>query len=176
MTPNIPCEIGQESVTIAPGKGKKHISILTDEHCEALAYPYLLPTGKCEYKVKRGVALSATKYFNQRLLIYQQTFSSDADYICFAQFLSQQLNLKSRINITMRQVSTNHLTAGILSANFKDMIKSFIARDEGYSFMNTVKGTSAYWQRFLLAVLAMVKQLDLPRFFLRLTFADLRWN
>ena len=42
--------------------------------------------------------------------------------------------------------------------------------------MNTIKGTPAYWKRFLFEVLAMVKQLGLPTFFMTLTCADLRWN
>ena len=71
LIPNNLCQIDQENITIARGKGKKPISILTDEHCEELSYPYLFPTGKFGCKAKRGVALSATKYFNQRLLNYQ---------------------------------------------------------------------------------------------------------
>ena len=42
--------------------------------------------------------------------------------------------------------------------------------------MNIVKGTPAYWQRFLFEVLAMVKQLGLPTFFLTLKCADLMLN
>ena len=43
-------------------------------------------------------------------------------------------------------------------------------------FMNQLKGTPAYWKRFLLEVLAMVKQLGLPTYFMTLSCADLRWN
>ena len=42
--------------------------------------------------------------------------------------------------------------------------------------MNNLKGTPAYWKRFLLEVLAMVKQLGLPTYFMTLSCADLRWN
>ena len=42
--------------------------------------------------------------------------------------------------------------------------------------MNTFKGTPAYWKRFLLEVLGMVKQLGLPTFFTTLSCAYLRWN
>ena len=42
--------------------------------------------------------------------------------------------------------------------------------------MNSVKGTPAYWKKFLQEVLAMVKQLGPPSFFLTLSYADLRWN
>ena len=42
--------------------------------------------------------------------------------------------------------------------------------------MNAIKGTTAYWKKFLHEVLAMVKQLGIPTFFLTLSCADLRWN
>ena len=76
----------------------------------------------------------------------------------------------------MKKVCTTQLTAGMLSNNFSETVKSFIAKDEGFNFMNSVKGTPAYWKKFLFEVLAMVKQLGLPTFFMTLSCADLRWN
>ena len=37
-------------------------------------------------------------------------------------------------------------------------------------------GTQAYWKKFLHKVLAIVKQLGIPTFFLTLSCADLIWN
>ena len=110
------------------------------------------------------------------MLNYTQRFASDADYIFFAHSVIQQTQLNSNINIALKKVQTNNLTAGMFSSNFQDTVKSFIAKDEGYNFMNTIKGTPAYWKRFLLEVLGMVKQLGLPTFFITLSCADLRWN
>ena len=42
--------------------------------------------------------------------------------------------------------------------------------------MNSIKGTPAYWKKFKSEVIAMVKQLGVPTFFLTLSSADLRWN
>ena len=42
--------------------------------------------------------------------------------------------------------------------------------------MSSIKGTPAYWKHFLYDILAMVKQLGLPSYFLTLSCADLRWN
>ena len=42
--------------------------------------------------------------------------------------------------------------------------------------MSSIKGTPGYWKKFLHQVLAMVKQLGTPTFFLTLSCADLRWN
>ena len=176
LIPTIPCEINEENITVAPGEGLKPTSILTDKHCEELAHPYLFPTGKFGYNIDRAIYLSPVKYFNQRLLNYTQKFSADSDYIFFAHSVTQHLNLNSRINIAMQKVKTNQLTAGMLSRNFKESVKSFVAKDEAYNFMNTIKGTPAYWKRFLFEVLAMVKQLGLPTFFMTLSCADLRWN
>ena len=75
----------------------------------------------------------------------------------------------------MKKISGNNLTAGMFSQNFKETVKTFIANDEAFNFMNTMKGTPAYWKKFLLEVLAMVKQLGVPTFFFTLSCADLRW-
>ena len=76
----------------------------------------------------------------------------------------------------MKKVVSNSLTAGMLSNNFSERVISFIAKDEGFNGMNCIKGTSAYWKRFLFEVLAMVNQLGLPTYFMTLCCADLRLN
>ena len=76
----------------------------------------------------------------------------------------------------MKKVGGNQLNAGMLSQNYKEKVKEFISNDDGYAFMNTIKVTLAYWKRFILEVLTMVKQIGLPTFFLTLSCADLRWN
>ena len=59
----------------------------------------------------------------------------------------------------------------MLSNNVSETVKSFIAKEECFNFMNPSKGTAAYWKRFLFEALAMVKQLGLT-----LSCTDLRWN
>ena len=150
--------------------------MLNDEFCKELAFPYLFPRGKFGYKVERDIKLSPSKYFNQCLLNYTQLFASDPDFIFFALSITQQLKLKSQINVPMKKVCSGNLTAGLLSQNFSESVKSFIVKDEAYHFMSTIKGTPAYWKKFLYEVLAMVKQLGLPTFFMTLSCADLHWN
>ena len=77
----------------------------------------------------------------------------------------------------MRKSGFRHdLNAGVLSKNFKDTVKDFISSEKAFSFMSMIKGTPAYWKKFLYDVLATVKQLGIPTFFLTLSCADLRWN
>ena len=98
-----------------------------------------------------------------------------ADYIFFAQFVLQLLNLSSQINVALKKV-TGRLTAGMLGTNYKETLKSFVAADQGYTFMNHIKGTPAFWKRFQGEVFAMIRQLGCPTFFLTLSCADLHWE
>ena len=58
----------EEGIVVAPGKGKKPVSILNDK-----LFPHLFPTGQNGYKIP----LTPSKYFNQRLSHYTQKFASD---------------------------------------------------------------------------------------------------
>ena len=88
----------------------------------------------------------------------------------------QKIQLNDQINTAMRKIASDSLNAGKLIKNFKATIQQFIAQDKAYSFMSSIKGTPAYWKKFLFEVLAMVKQLGIPTFFMNLSCADLRWN
>ena len=169
------CEM-EEGIVVAPGEGKKPVSILNDKFCEELGHPHLFSTGQYDDKGEREIPLTPSKYFNQRLLHYTQKFASDNDYIFFAHTVLQKVQLSSQINIAMKKGLSNDLTAGMLSKNFKQRVQEFIAKDKAFSFMSSIKGTPGYWKKFLHQVLAMVKQLGTPTFFLTLSCADLRWN
>ena len=86
------------------------------------------------------------------------------------------MKLQSQINVAIKKVCSGNLTAGVLSQNFSERAESLIVKDEAYHFMSTIKGTPAYWKDVLYEVLAMVKQLGLPTFFMTLIFADLHWH
>ena len=76
----------------------------------------------------------------------------------------------------MQKIKPGTPTAGAVESNFKETIGRFVAIDNAFSFMNSVKGTPPYWKQFLYDVLVMVKQLGIPTYFLTLSCADLRWG
>ena len=154
----------------------ERVSILNDKFCEELCHPHLFPTGQYGYKVEREIPLTTRKYFYQSLLHYTQKFASDNDYVFFAHTVLQKVQLSSEINIAMKKGLSNHLTAGMLGKNFKQRVQEFIAKDKAFSFMSSIKGAPAYWKKILHQLLAMVKQLGTPTFFLTLSCADLRQN
>ena len=76
----------------------------------------------------------------------------------------------------MHKIKPATLTAGTVKSNLKRTIERFVASDNTFSFVSSVKGTSSYWKQFLSDVLAMVKHLGIPIYFLTLSCADLRWE
>ena len=77
-------------------------------------------------------------------------FASDPDYVFFALSVTQQMKLQSQINIALKKVCTCRITSGMLSHNFSDTVKSFIANDEAYHFMNTIKGNQLTGRDFFM--------------------------
>ena len=86
----------------------------------------------------------------------------------------EQYHLRSSINFAMYKVKPGKSTAGTIKGNFKGTIERLVANDNTFSSMSSVKGTTAYWKQLLYDVLAMVKQLGIPKYFLTLFCADLR--
>ena len=142
---------------LAPGQD------LFDKNCEELAFPKIFFRGEFGYTSPREHHLTPTRYFNQLLLHFSQTFASNIDYIFFAQSVLQQKNMNDQINIAMKKV-TGQLTAGMF-ANYDMSVKPFVSNNQGFVFMNQIKETPAYWKKIQRKVLAMLKQLGSPTFF-----------
>lgn len=165
---------GNEVYNIAPGENKHPISLMTDKQCEELAFPLLFPEGRFGYKVEREVKLSPVKYFNARLLHYSGRFATNPEYLFFAQFIIEQKKISDSINISLTKVHGQSLTASHLRSNAQSL-KNLICQDQAYLFLRQIPGTPPYWQKFMYEVVAMVKQLGIPSWFMTLSCADLRW-
>ena len=58
------------------------------------------------------------------------------------------------------------------SSSFQNLIFS----DQAYLFVKNIPGSPSYWKRFMYEVIAMIKQLGPPSWWMTLSCADLRWN
>ena len=52
--------------------------------------------------------------------------------------MSQQKKISDQINMTMKRV-LGSLTAGMF-ANYKESVQNFVSNDQGFLFMNQIKG------------------------------------
>ena len=165
---------GIEVYSIAPGEDKQPLSFFSDKQSEELAFPVLFPKGRFGYMAEREVKLSVGKYFNARLLHYSGRFASNAEYLFFAQFIIEQKKISEQINIALKKVCGQRVTASQLKSN-PQMLQNLICQEQAYLFLQQIRGSPPYWQKFMYEILGMVKQLGIPTWFMTLSCADLRW-
>ena len=65
------------------------------------------------------------------------------------------------------------LTAGHLKN--PEIVQNMIRIDEAYKFLKNVRRSPTYFQRVMYDVLAMIRQLGVPTWFLTLSAADMQW-
>ena len=173
---NLPASAGNEVYSIAPGEGNHPVHFMQDKHCEELAFPVLFPKGQFGYQVEREVRLSPTKYFNARLLNYTGRFAANPEYLFFAQYITEQNKVQDSINIALKKVSGQPLTANQVRNLDNGTKQHLIFSDQAYYFMKNIPGSPAYWKNFLFDVVAMIKQLGPPAWWITFSCADLHWK
>ena len=164
--------------SVAPGENQRPCPFLLDDNFEELANPSKYPYGCGGLSVHRTKKVTHRKYFNQRLLDVDGRFAKDIDYLLAAQYTVESKQIKDDLQISLRQThgktfKNRQVNAGLLkfSANLDAMIRT----DTAFRFLKNVRGSPAYWKTVLLDLLAMVRQLGIPTWFLTLSAADMQW-
>ena len=163
---------------VAPGEGKKPISIAKDEFFEEMFNPTKYPSGEGGLKTPRDTKVTDRKYFNQRLLDADGRFGKDIEYLLTVQYMVEDKQVHDAENIAMRQAQGRRhrgaaLTAG--SVKNKEVLRQMVQRDDAYKFLKNVRGSPAYFQQVQYQVLALIRQLGLPTWFFTLSAADMQW-
>ena len=161
-----------ELFSIAPGEGNTPLDAMLDKDSEKLAHPSKFPLGRGSFSDARETFISIKKYTNQRLLNCDKRFSSDTSYLFYAQFITEQKQIRDNISIALRKITGTVTAADVSSA---EDIRKHISTDQAYQVLKSVRGTPPYWQKAVKDLMAMVKQLGSPQFFLTLSAADLQW-
>ena len=84
--------------------------------------------------------------------------------------------MQNSINIALKKVSGQPLTASQVRNLDSGTMHHMIFSDQAYYFMKNIPGSPAYWKNFLFDVVAMIKQLGPPAWWITFSCADLRWN
>jgi hypothetical protein len=165
---------------LAPGQDQKPKSLFTDKQSEVLSFPKIFPMGRYGLDEKRTVKLSVKRYFNQRLLNADARCATDTEYLFFAQYYTEAMEIINCIQIAMKKGKVqrgrkHEINAGAL--NDPKAVQNMLAQNDGFRFLQQIRGSFPYWQRTLWDLFAMVRQLGVPTWFFTLSAADLspRW-
>ena len=91
--------------------------------------------------------------------------------IFLSQFIIEQKKVSDSIDIALKKVHGQSVTASQLRANPHRLV-NLTCEDRAYLFQRQVPGT-LYWKKLMREVIAMVKQLGIPTWFMTLSCAHL---
>ncbi len=163
---------------VAPAEGNKPLPILKEKMIEAKAFPALFPNVQNTLDSERPVKLTLRKYFNSRLLNADTRFAFGTNYIFFAQYMTELQQVLSSVSIALRKASPVLHDGRTLNAKLltnKDEVKHLLKSDDGFRFLQPVRGTPPYWQKTMRDLFATIRQIGCPNFFFTFSCADLRW-
>ena len=142
---------------------------------EELAFPWLFPWGKNGFSAKRKTKITDLAYFQSRLMNSDTRFSNEIPYLFFANSVYEARKLSDCISIALRMKSSSTNSIQKLKAgDLRGTVKADIIEDS-YVFMRQIRGTPAYWRNELMNLLARIRTLGAPTWFITLSAADLQW-
>ena len=101
-----------EILNIAPGEGQVPTHIFYEKDWEALAFPYLFPSGANTFNVSRETKLTAKKYINARLLSSDKRFSESTEYIFQCLHWSETIDVKNSITMQLKKNTHQRFQCG----------------------------------------------------------------
>ena len=172
-------EEANQVFSIAPGEGNKPIPLLTDTLFEELANPDKFPYGTGGFAdTERDTKLTLRKYVNARLLDQDGHFARDIEYIFAMQYAVEHKQVRDSISIALRQTRGcqqvgRNLDAGMLKN--PQHLQTLFKKDRAYTFLKNIRSSPPYWQKMFYELLAMIRTLGMPTWFLTLSAADMKW-
>ena len=152
-------------ISVASAEGQRPLFIMTDPNFEAMFNPDKFCFGSGTFSSERPRKLTYRKYFNQRLLDVDGRFACDLDYLFVAQYIVEAKQaLDDGNNFVWRQKPTRHLTAS--QAKDQAVLNQCVRKDKAYRFMKNIRGSPPYYQHTFYDLLAMIRQLGTPTWFL----------
>jgi len=159
----------KQGLVFAPGEGVCPLSLLTDDHVEELSFPCIYAGHKRElptFLTYNDIVKSELRRNDRRAVKIPKIF--------FSLRKKEMLALRDAINICIRKRSQQSgLTAGQLLQS--ETIESLLSSDEAYKVLAGDRSSPAYWQQKMRELMAMVRQLGVPTFFLTLSAAETHW-
>ena len=131
-------------LSLAPAEGQTPLDFMLDTNAEVLAFPAKFPHGTGGLTDERDTALTPKKYFIQRLLNKDKRFAGDANYLFYAQYVTEMKQIRDNITVAMRQTAGRVRASAATSAA---QLRQLIKRDSAYQFLQNVRGSPPYLQR-----------------------------
>ncbi|XP_022817720.1 uncharacterized protein LOC111350390 isoform X1 [Spodoptera litura] len=133
-----------------------------ERRLEELAWYFLFPDGKNGLHEERNIPITPLDYFQSRIMSNDRRFHRN-DYLFYALSVVEYYRAKSSISVScrMRQAQGEQTPQGLV--------------DNIHLTMRNIRGSASYWRKCCSELIAMVRTLGPPSWFLTFSCNDLHW-
>ena len=159
----------------APSEGQQPLSMFKDINAEYLAFPTIFCGRTRPHNSERTIPVYYSQIVKWELRSHDRRVAMSIPNIFFKLKKKQIKEVIDKPNIALRRVTSknNNITAGdILNSSVVD---DMIALDTGYRIFKDMRNTPPYFEKRKKDIFAMIRQLNLPTFFISLSSAETHW-
>lgn len=123
---------------------------------DVLAFPHLFPKGNNGYHEKRLIKTTRTDCHQQQIMCSDGRFATSPEYIfyCLSEMEKEKVQQKISICCLMRNQD---------GEDDQDFLVNGAC--DPHLYMSAIRGSGSYWKTYTGDVIAMIKQLGIPTFF-----------
>ncbi|PZC74948.1 hypothetical protein B5X24_HaOG206881 [Helicoverpa armigera] len=138
------------------------LNLERERRMEELCWYFLYPDGKNGFGEERDNPCTPLDYFQNRIMSADKRFNRN-DYLFYALSVVEYFRAKSSVSVScrMRQGHGQQTPQGLV--------------DNMHLTMRNVRGSASYWQKCCSELIAMVRTLGPPTWFLTFSCNDLNW-
>ncbi|XP_071810912.1 uncharacterized protein [Apostichopus japonicus] len=159
-------------MTIAPGENSTPISFFHDPDAECLAFPTIF----CgQRRIEPQIPLHFSEICKWELRSVDRRVATCIPNLFFKLKKIQMKQISDKVTIAIRRCKTNGKKFTASDILDQDTMNNLVKLDEGYRIFRSIRNSPPYLEKRKKDLLAMVRQLGFPTYFVSLSAADTRW-
>jgi hypothetical protein len=165
-----------KTLTFAPGEGQTPLSLFQDKDAEYLSFPSIYCGERMTYQhaTNKNEKLHYSELCKWELRAEDRRAAQSVPNLFFKAKKLQIQQLAQTGTLSMKRVQSNRFTAGQMLN--EETQKKITRLDEGYYIFRTIRNSPPYLNMCKKEIMAMIRQLGLPQWFISLSAADTKWN
>ena len=165
----------QHILNVAPAEGNRPLSVFMDKYCEELAYPGIFLGQARPESNQRKVKVNYSDICKSELRRSDRRAAMCVENIFYKAKTLQLKILLGKSHVALRKCKGNdrNITAGQIKQ--QGALNRLIQHDEGYKFLNALRGSPPYFEKAKKDLFAMIRQLGPATLFCSFSSAETQW-
>ncbi|CAG7723295.1 unnamed protein product [Allacma fusca] len=160
-----------EGVKYAPGQNQVPLSLLRDKNAEILSFPKIycgelrILNANNKYTFA-DIAKSEIRRFDRR--------ACDPPHLLYVYKILQMQRIFSSVSTQLRMKKLGKVTAANVSQ--EEFVNNMIQHDEAFQILRGIRSAPQFWESQKKDLMAMLRTLGIPTFFISMSAAEIQWN